>query len=148
MLCQPRPMLRQTRPGPLVPGQFFKIAHELHELTRILVFGPQITHRGKPQPNRSGLALKLQITKYKLQTNYKLQKNRNQVMVSEMLFKRGFPGYDQKILAKKTRSCHTVSQINTDFQSRLRLMAYGFTCQARMSLIIPMRQRFFSRRFQ
>jgi hypothetical protein len=31
-------------------------------------------------------------------------------MVSEMLFKRGFPGYDQKILAKKTRSCHTVSQ--------------------------------------
>jgi len=31
-------------------------------------------------------------------------------MVSEMLFKKGFPGYDQKILAKKTRSCHTVSQ--------------------------------------
>jgi hypothetical protein len=34
---------------------------------------PQITHRGKPQPNRAGLAFKLQITKYKLQTNYKLQ---------------------------------------------------------------------------
>jgi len=35
--------------------------------------GPQITQRGKPQPKRAGLALKLQITKYKLQTNYKLQ---------------------------------------------------------------------------
>jgi len=34
-------------------------------------------------------------------------------MVSEMLFKSGFPGYDQKILAKKARSCHTVSQRDT-----------------------------------
>jgi hypothetical protein len=47
---------------------------------------------------KNGLALKLQITKYKL------QKKRNQVAVSGMLFKKGFPGCEQKILAQKTRN--------------------------------------------
>jgi hypothetical protein len=61
-------------------------------------FSRKDTQRGKPQPKRAGLALKLQITKYKL------QKNRSQVMLYEMLFKKGFPGCDQKILAKKTRN--------------------------------------------
>jgi len=47
---------------------------------------------------KNGLALKLQIT------NYKLQKKRNQIMVSEMLSKRSFPGCNKKNLAKKTRN--------------------------------------------
>ncbi len=40
----------------------------------------------------------------KMKKNYKLKKNGSHFRVSEMLFKRGFPGCDQKILAKKTRN--------------------------------------------
>ena len=51
-----------------------KIAHELHEEKKSTEKdSPQITHRGlRPQP-------KLQITKYKLQTNYNKQKNKQKI---------------------------------------------------------------------
>jgi hypothetical protein len=51
-------------------------------------------HSAASRNQKERLALKLQITKYKLQTNYKSQITKEQLSCRaiEILLKRGFPG--------------------------------------------------------